>query len=77
VEVDLDRVALGGDEALLQPAFVVGDLLRISPPRAARAAVEQVGDPFGLGLGDRHDRAERLDEADEVEARVLDRDDAR
>jgi hypothetical protein len=26
VEVDLDRVALGGDEALLQPAFVVGDL---------------------------------------------------
>ena len=77
MEVHLDRVTLRGDEALpsaslprsRSPARIVA-----TGGSAARPG-DQVGDPFRLRLGQRHDRAERLDQADHVEAGLVDRDD--
>ena len=77
LEVDLDRVPLGGHVALAASSF--------PPPRSPPASPLGEGsvprpssrsaNPLRLRLGERHDRAERLDEADEVEAWVLDRGD--
>ena len=39
-------------------------------------AFEDVGDPFGLGFGERRDRSERLDQADEVQPWTVGVDDA-
>ena len=76
LEVDLDRVPLGGDVALPHLPFPRSAISPASPPaRAASAAAEQVRHPLRLRLGERHDRPERLDEADEVEAGVLGGDD--
>jgi hypothetical protein len=66
VEVDLDRVALGGDVALAHRGLVGGD---VGQDRCARGQVvlpaQQLGDPRPLRLRQRHDRPERLQQPDE------------
>ena len=77
MEVDLDRVTLRGDVALPHPPFLALRSPRASPPPSGSAPrpPSRSATHSRLRLGERHDRPERLDEADEVEAGVLDRDD--
>src|SRR5262245_38092081 len=71
-EVDLDGVPLGGE---ITPA----DLLAVSrylPVKLGSTwqlclSLEQVSDPFGLRLGERHDRAEGLNQSDEVQPSMI------
>ena len=68
VEIDLDRVAWRGHVALAHLALLTRDLRPHLRSRGQRgAALEQVRDPLGLELRHRHDRPERLHQADEVE----------
>ena len=70
MEIDLDRVTLRSDVAPPHPPFAVAIAFRIPASEGSTQRPQQIGDPFRLRLGQRHDRAERLDEPDEVEARV-------
>src|SRR4051794_38271516 len=66
VEVDLDRVAGRAHVALAHLLVVLLDALpHLVAIRKRRLALEDVGHPLRLRLGERHDRAERLHEADE------------
>ena len=76
VEVDLHRVALGGDVALEHLRALALHVLPQRGGRRQRVLAAQVrGDPLPLRLRERHDRAERLqqpDEEDVVDVRVED-----
>ena len=65
VEVHLDRVPLRRDVALARAPVWAGDrrLHRARREGSWQRAEQVVGDPPGLALGERHDRAERLQEA--------------
>lgn len=66
--VDLDRVPLRGHVAALELAPVLGYLGQHPLSGGQRnAAFEDVRDPLRLQLGYRHDRVQRLDQADEVQ----------
>ena len=69
VEVDLHRVARRGVE-VLGVALVVGCHLATDHGVGGGqvAAAEHLGDPRGLGLRQRHDRADRLEQAEEEQA---------
>ncbi len=72
MEVHLDRVALRGHVALLDLLVVDPDLPPHLVVRRQRTLTrDEVGDPSGLRLGQRHDRAERLHQPDEEQSRVL------
>ena len=77
VRIHLDGVPLAGDVAATQPFVVRGDLGAHPLPGGQTAHPgDQVGHPVRLLLGQRHHRTERLDQPDEEEARVINRDDA-
>lgn len=74
--VHLDGVPGRRDVAAAQASAVGGDLAEHLLQCGQRASVQQqVGDPVRLRFRQRHDRAERLDEADEVETVLVRRDD--
>ena len=76
VKIHLDGVPLRRNVALcdLRILFLDGRPHR-GPGRKAGIAFEQIGHPLTLRLGQRHDGAQRLDEADEIQIRMLRRDD--
>ena len=71
-------MALGGDVALAHRRLVAAD--RRAAARGAVGqqvlAAEVVGDPLPLRLGERHDRAERLEQPDEQDVGVVRMEDA-
>src|SRR5207244_8062603 len=76
-EVDLDGVPGGAGVPPGGPRAIPGDLgVHLRLGRQGRAALEQSCPPLRLDLGYRHDRADRLNEADEVQPGQLRRDDA-
>ena len=68
VEIHLNGVPLAGDVSLGDRLPVAVDFrVHLRLFRQGVAALEVVGGELGLPLGDRHDRAERLDQSDEVQ----------